>query len=379
MQDILRKIKDCILSLVMLILRVFPIDQRKILFSSFWGKGYNNNPRRISRRFENTGDVRIVWVADKNVKCPTGVVQVQRRSLRYMYELATAKVWVDNQLKAPWEKKRDKQFFLETWHSPVCIKAVAKDSFLLDEKNLEKETKALKDKVKSIDVIVAESEWRKKNIQDAFMYNGEILEAMFEDEKKSYVEVKKNVENFFDLGKNDKVLLYTPTFRRTKDMNVYSLDYNGLLNCLERNGEKWRIIVRLHPTILNESTLINYSEKVLNGSFYPDIADLIDVAEYVITDYSSVMFKAMRASKKVLLFTLDLDNYVETNRRLYFDIRSMPAPLAKSNEELIYNLIHFDEEEYEMKRKHLIDSLGYYDKDAAIECERIIKSQMNKG
>lgn len=373
MKEAIQKTKDVLLTIVMLLLRAVPIENNKIIFMSYFGKEYSDNPMLISKELENREDIKIVWATEKNVKCPKGVTQVYMRSLQYLYELATAKAWVDNARKRIWAKKRRGQFYIQTWHGPVCIKAVERDAGTSLDKLYIKS--AIQDS-KNADLIVAECRWRKNNIEEAFWYDGEILEAEFKTEEKPTEERKCAVENYFRLNRNDRIVLYAPTFRKDSSVKAYSLDYTRLISYLKKDGDNWKIIVRMHPNISSNAGLIQYSDDILNGTPYPDMVDLIYRADYIITDYSGVMFEAFRARKKVLLYAADIDEYISTNRKLYFDISSLPSPLARNNDELIRNIDSFDEEEYEKKRERLVEDLGYYEENAQKKCAEILLNKI---
>ena len=85
--------------------------------------------------------------------------------------------------------------------------------------------------------------------------------------------------------------------------------------------------------------------------------ELLAVSDILITDYSSSMFEAGFAKKPVFLFATDIDSYVK-DRNFYFDLKSLPFPLAEDNRALISNLQNFSSEYYEQKLDEFNASLG---------------------
>ena len=162
------------------------------------------------------------------------------------------------------------------------------------------------------------------------------------------------------LPANAKILVYAPTFRDDHRMNVYNIDYQRVLYTLsEKDGGDWYVVVRLHPNLADKAGIVNYSDKVLNGTSYPIMNELIMGSDLLITDYSSVMFDAMEGRKKVVIYAEDIDQYVD-DRGFYFDIRNLPFPVVENNDELISCLHSFDSESYEQAVRKFQEEVGLF-------------------
>ena len=90
-----QRIKNHLQTGLLQLMHILPINRKKILFQSYYGEYYNDNPKMISQALEGKG-LDLVWAVTKPLDCPAEVRQVNTSSLRYFYELATSKVWVDN-------------------------------------------------------------------------------------------------------------------------------------------------------------------------------------------------------------------------------------------------------------------------------------------
>lgn len=348
---------------------MFPIQRNKIVFRSFLGENCSGEPRMIGDLLEKDS-YDIVWILDNDADKPEGTRAVRPNSFKEIYELATAKVWVDNTRKSAWAKKRKSQFYIQTWHSPVCIKAVEKDAAgSLPSSYI----RGAKQDSRNADIIVSGSEWRTRNILSSFWYDGVIMKAEFRENNKSISETDAEVREYFALSDDDRIVLYVPTFRKDGNLDCYDIDYARLLAVLEATGDKWKVIVRLHPNIARRSESLCFSDQILNGSFYPESHDLVRTADIVITDYSGIMFDAFREKKVVFLYAKDVDSYISKDRNLYFDLRDMPAPLAENNDELERVISQFDKKIYDEKCKHINEVIGYYSVDAALESEKKIR------
>ena len=69
------------------------------------------------------------------------------------------------------------------------------------------------------------------------------------------------------------------------------------------------------------------------------------------------MFEAGFAKKPVFLYASDIESYIK-DRNFYFDLTSLPFPLAEDNEALLSCLQNFSREQYEQKLDAFNVSLG---------------------
>ena len=99
------------------------IDANKVVFESFRGRSYSDNPRVISERLhERRPQTDIVWLfkgdafREQMKQVPDYVRCVNRKSRKSWIELATARVWVDNFTKDPELRgcPKDRQFYVQT-------------------------------------------------------------------------------------------------------------------------------------------------------------------------------------------------------------------------------------------------------------------------
>jgi len=358
----LMNIRQMIYTMLMYVCQIFPVDNNKVLFSSFDGGLYNDSPRIISEALSRHENIKQVWVLPNEVEVPSYIKKVNRTSPKLFYEMATSKVWVDNTRKRIWARKKKNQFYVQTWHGGVALKKVERDA----EEMLTKDyVKRAKHDSAMADVFVSESDWRTKNYLSAFWYDGEVIKGgVARKQAVNLNEVKNKVYKYFNVDPSTKILLYAPTFRKESELECYNIDYGRLLVNLEKKfGGKWIIVIRLHPNILALDKTIDYSERIVNGTRYPVLNELMTVSDAVITDFSGCMFDALRMGKKLFLYASDYEKYVNTERGLYFDLKDFPASLSKSNDELEDNITMYDDMQYNAEREKLVEKLGFYETD----------------
>ncbi len=281
---IIRKILNPLLKVAKIsmfhLFRLLPIKRNKVVAFAFKGKIYGDNPMFIVEELHRLlPGLDIVWVIDNRYKysVPKWIRTVQCRMFRWLYEFATAKVWIDNS-GIPWYfTKRKSQLFLETWHGGLGIKKIEGD--VIGEL-------AEKERVlrcwRIADVFISNSDHLSAIYRRAFYYRGPIWKCGY---PKNDILINGNPK-YGDLARiqlgipaNNKVILYAPTwrlrFRENKyvDMSVYNIDMHRLKKAITTKfGGEWTVAIRLHQNIkiyaMSEQKI---DTEILDATSYPDI------------------------------------------------------------------------------------------------------------
>lgn len=122
--------KHCRIMFMQYAQKQYGINPKKVVFSSFEGRFYSDNPRCISEKLhELCPDFEIVWLFQADcidkVQVP-GYVRKQLRNTRAgLIDQTTAKFWVDNfrHTESLWLDK-NRQFYIQTWHGDRGFKRV---------------------------------------------------------------------------------------------------------------------------------------------------------------------------------------------------------------------------------------------------------------
>ena len=78
---------------------------------------------------------------------------------------------------------------------------------------------------------------------------------------------------------------------------------------------------------------------------YPDIQELLCAADIMVTDYSSCIFDFMLSRKPAFFYAEDIEKYNQ-ERGFYFPMSETPFPIAQNTDELVKNLLEFNENKY---------------------------------
>ena len=142
------------------------------------------------------------------------------------------------------------------------------------------------------------------------------------------------------------------------NFECYNMDYERIIDVFEKKyNSSCIMLIRLHPNIAALSNKLNYNERIINASSYPDLYELIIASTAIISDYSSLSFEAGLLNKPVFLYAKDLDKYME-NRGFLINPFDQPYILTQSEEELVSAIEDFDEGKYQHELAIFNNSLG---------------------
>ena len=373
-------LKEYLVKFINKIMRIFPIKKNRCFLYSSYGINYGCNPKYISEYLvENNPEIEVVWAFNYPEKYDIrGVKKVKNMSLKYFYYLSTSKFIVTN-FRTPVEfKKRDKQIYIQTWHSSLRLKMIEKDA---EDTLPQNYIKQAKEDSKKLDYLVSGCKYSTEIFKKCFWYDGEILEIgtprndfLLTIKEKKIRGIKDNL----DIG-DEKILLYAPTFRKDNNLDVYNIDYERLLNNLEKKYNcKWKILLRLHPHLINIMPEIKL-ENVINVTRYDDIQELLAISDILISDYSSLMFDFTITKRPCFLYVPDLEEYQSKDRKLYFNVKELPFKIAKSNDELIDKIVNFSNEEYNKSLELFLNKIGSYENGKASQkIAELIKNKIEE-
>ena len=317
---------------------VTPIKKNRIVFSSYYGRGYSDSPKAICEVLRQSGeDLELLWLCKDETAAktlPEGVRAVPTRGLKKIRALASAKVWVDNCRKYE-NLKRKGQFYFQTWHG-FALKKIEQDA----EAGLEpRYLRACKTDSAQCDAFFTGSGFMEKLYRSSFWYQGPVLrtgtprnDVFYQDHSALHAKVCKTL----GLPEDRKLALYAPTFRADHSVDAYRIDPELVRRKAAENlkGE-WTLLIRLHSNVAEQSKgLFAYDGDTLaDATAYPDMQELLCAADLLITDYSSSMFDYALTGKPIVRFATDVEAY-QKDRDFYFPLEELPFPLARSNQEL---------------------------------------------
>ena len=346
------------------------VDGKKIVFLNFHGNGYGCNPKYIARELlSRRQDFTVVWLVKKAVfsqAFPKEIKLVKYSGIAALKELATAKYWCNNQsfnmlLKKGLVKKPG-QIYIQTFHGALGIKRIGED-ILTPGEALPPWVALIREDAAMLDYLISNSEWEAEVVYKKRFY-GQGKICMFGHPRNDVFflpnreELRAEVRGRLGLEPETRTILYVPTFRDSLRMDCYDIDPAGICEAMSRRfGGSWKMLVRFHPKVRMYERLIKRYGDVRNVTKYPDIQELLLLADAVLSDYSSCMFDYMLSRRPIFVFAPDLKQFND-ERGFYFPLESAPMPVAQDHRQLIRNIMDFDLEKYQAQVRDFIAGKG---------------------
>ena len=356
-------LKHTLIRLVYGFFRLFPIKKKQVLLFSYYGEQYSGSPKYIGKYLLTKPGVDVIWAfvqpeKHSEVTCKT----VRYGHFGYYYYLATAGTVITNYRMTTDFRKRPGQIYIQTWHSSLRLKMIEKDA--QDTLPPHYVEMAKKDSAQ-LDYLLAGSEKSREIFERAFWYQGKIAntgtpqcDILFEDRKP----IQKKVFQFYHIPEGSHVALYAPTFRKGHDTSVYDLETEAVISALKaRFGGEWFLLMRLHPHLVNLTGCFRYSDHVLQATDYDDVQELLAAADFLVSDYSAIMFDFAVTGRPCVLYTPDYLAYTRNDRKLYFDIKKLPFPSFEDQAEMLAHIRQFPEKEYGERLAAFMQEIGSFD------------------
>lgn len=297
-------------------------DSKTILFMSFGGRGFSDSPRKIYEYLNNsdTGNLNLIW-AFENPLSVSGIDNNQKVKIdtfRFFVIALKAKIWITNSsVERGLKFKKSKTIYFNTWHG-TPLKKMGLD---IDD-NQSFNSKA---DFNRLDKFTVQSEYEAEIFSRAF---GIGLDKMFKiglprnDELVQVSSKRKTIRQQFGFLNSDKVILYTPTFREFKHNSLHQITSNAdilMAALIKKLPDNYKILARSHYEVDIIDGISKMSNRIIDVSEYPDLNELIQASDILISDYSSVIFDYSLTEKPIFIFSYDYTEYSQ-RRGMYFNI-----------------------------------------------------------
>ena len=310
--------------------------EKSVFFASFRGQ-YSDSPRAISECLHRLApDVKIVWMVKSQFRkyVPDYVTIVPPTPRLALKAQAQASVWVMNYTyrKHLGVYKGSDNFYIQTWHGDRGLKTIGYLTGHSNGKNYNGND------LSHCDLFLAASDYGVKKARRGLLYEGEfIVEGLPRNDKlvniSKYKDEADKVRKSLGIFDGVKVLLYAPTYRDEERSQQCAIDIDQTLTNLEANGEKWICLVRSHSQT-KEISMDSGSAAYLDVSSYSDMADLLLIADLLLTDYSSCAGDFLLTGRPMILVHFDRNNYESQGRPLMVDPEEAGYLVARTQSEL---------------------------------------------
>lgn len=371
---------------VFYLVSLLPQKKKTVVFESFHGKQYSDNPRAIYEYLQkHHPEYELIWSVDRRYTkyfSQLGIKYIKKLSIRWFLLLPRAKYWVFNTRMPNWIPKPKNTVYLQTWHgTPLKKLGVDIEQVRMPGTNTEKYKTNFLNESKKWDFLISPNAYSTEIFQRAFGFNNTIIESGYPRNdfliNANNEETINKIKSSNNLPLNKKIILYAPTWRDNQYYSVgkYKFTLQLDLDLMKKHlGEDYIIIVRLHYLIADNLDLKQYEGFVYDFSRHADIRELYLISDLLITDYSSVFFDYANLHRPIIFFVYDIEDYRDQLRGFYFDIeKKAPGPLVKTTSEVIDQIRRLEKEG--IQNSHIFQQ--FYKKFCYLEdgkaTERVVK------
>lgn len=372
-----------LLRVVLKVLFVFPVNNKRILFSSSEGAGFFCNPKYIFLSLFDKG-LDCVWVLrDLSLMSPKyHVKKVKFLSIKHVYYLMTSKVIVSNLAIEPFVPIRKNQLVINTWHGGGAYKYNWLDSSFVTTAKARMMVYMRDVRAKGTNYLISSSERfsfeKSKEFglpMEKLLCVGSPRNDLFFQKDLNYF--RRKVCREYQLDESSILVLYAPTFRgywRNIKHTPIEFDTEKVKKVIGEKFDK-------QCTLLFRHHFKDKTRKIKGGvdvSDYQDMQELLAAVDMLITDYSSSIWDFALTYKPGFLYTPDLEDY-EKETKFYMPIRKWQYPLATNIADLCQNIERYDTREAHLRIKKHLKELGSYENGHATEkvC-KVIEEWLNR-
>lgn len=322
-----------LLNIIYFFIKLFPIQKNKITFMSRQADNIPLDFKMILEELKSENKNLNTVVLCKQLK--NGVknkIKYFFYMFKQMYHIATSKVCVIDGYCIPIciLKQKKELVTIQIWHALGSLKKFGYSSLDLEDGRNSKMSKIMK-MHKNYTYILTSSEFSKKFFKEAFDAEEKQMKIMNLPrvdflQSKRYKE--STIERFFkiypELNNQKKNILYCPTQRKNTKLPI-----DDMVKLI--NFKRYNFIVKLH-----DGTEMIYvgNKKIEKDSSFTGL-ELLHVADYIITDYSAIVFEAAITKKPIYLYAFDYNTYMD-ERGTYINYKEeMPGPICENFKDIV--------------------------------------------
>ncbi len=341
--SILISLFKIIMNIIYFFIKLFPTKDKITMIS----RESNNEVldfKLLREELEKRNDYKVVVLCKKLEGNIFNKIGYLFHMFRQMYHIATSKVVIlDTYCICISVLKHKKNLkVIQIWHSMGTMKKFGYSAMGLDEGRSEKISR-LMNMHKNYDYIFASSEAYKDHLAKGFNYDEKFIYTFplprydLLIDKAYDSECKKKIYNKYTILKKKKNILYCPTFR--KNNNSLESAIRNLIKVVDYS--KYNLIIKLHP--LDETKVdIDNDSIIVDKSF--STSEMLCVSNYVISDYSCVIYEAAVKNIPIHFYNYDYDEY-DLKRGLAIDYYKELPGVISSNPKDIIDGIEYSEKE----------------------------------
>lgn len=330
------KLMGLLMNLVYLVIKLIVPTGDKITLISRQSDVPSKDFQLLDRELRTRG-VKTVMLCRSLNRSVSGMISYCFHMLTQMYHMAGSRVLILDGycIAASMLRHKKTLSIVQIWHSMGSMKEFGYTAMDKEEGTSYKLANAMK-MHQNYDYVLISSEAYKQSMIDGFRCDGEKihvrplprLDLLMGN---TYADsIRKQIYEKYPELEHKKNILYCPTFRKGNEA--------GLAKALDElssrvDYEDFNLIVKLHP--LSQS--VPAEKRIITADEFTTF-DMIFVSDYVVSDYSCVVYEAAVRNIPLYFFAFDLEQY-SNNRGLAIDyIHECPGIISTKAEEIVSSI-----------------------------------------
>lgn len=321
------KIGIFILNIIYFFIKLFPINKNKVTFISRQSNEISLDFTMIADELKKqNNNIKTIFMCKRLENGLLKKIGYCFHMVKQMYNIATSKVVILDSYCIPVciLKQKKKLVVIQIWHALGSLKKFGYSSLDKKDGRDSKIAKAMRMHC-NYTYILTSSTFSKQFFKEAFNAKEEQMLVMnlprvdfLKSEKEQEKMQLRFLEIYPETNNKKKNILYCPTNRKGQKIPLENM-------VKDIPFDKYNFIAKLH-----DGTEIIYVEgKTIQKKSNFTGMELLHVADYIITDYSAIVYEASITQKPIYFYTYDYDDY-QINRGTYIDYMSeMPGPICK--------------------------------------------------
>lgn len=336
---------------------LIPRDDRLWVFGTWGGQKYCDSPKYLFEFVHNSSeiDVRVVWLTRSNEVLQylkdQGLNVFKINSIQGLWIACRAKIAVVSHGMIDINRFACARLeLIQTWHGipmkPVLL-SDPKQKTIKKRKLLSKLSSIFPFLKKELDyennlLICSSSTYVSTLLKQIFGKNAPLVETGFPRldglfQPDCQKEVSKEIITYQNQGM--KVGIYMPTYRSNGEFDIidfFASEINSINECLVKNEQV--LYLKIHPfdfyklpKSLNACNIHFINDEQIDS----DIYKVLGLFDFLVTDYSSVVFDYLVLAKPVFFLVPDREFYIQSNGAFVFDYEQLDLPVFTTWVELL--------------------------------------------
>ena len=317
-----------------------PMDDKAVIFSGHSRK-YNDSPRVIYEymiKRPEYSDFRFYWALDDTeaADIPGNCVKIVPDTVEYFKTALKCKYWITCvNIERSLRFKRKNCVYLNTWHG-IPIKTVGNNAEGRKDYDFSYIDFFCVSGDYEIDLYKSSFNVQEEHIIKTGLPRNDSLYCTTDEEISS-------IKNKLGLPDDKKIILYAPTWRDSKDGGrSYSLKPPMDLQKWEKAlKEDYILLFRTHP-YTNKLLGVEFNDFVRDYTDYPEINDLLKIADVLVSDYSAAIFDYAILERPVISFAYDCDEYGKERGFSMDPRKELPGGIEETEDAVIQRIQNLD-------------------------------------